>query len=51
MFAGVIGCGYFCPSRFSDDVVQTTVELVKATRILWQLTKVGSGTSQGRADK
>ena len=37
---GVIGSGYFCSSRFSDEVCSTVAELVTCTRILWQKTKV-----------
>ena len=37
---GVIGTGYFCSSRFSDEVCSTVAELVTCTRILWQKTKV-----------
>ncbi|XP_006824996.1 dynein axonemal heavy chain 8-like, partial [Saccoglossus kowalevskii] len=37
---GIIGCGYFCSSRFSDEVVKLTDKLVGATRCLWQATKI-----------
>ena len=37
---GTVGCGYFCPSRFAADVCETAVELISATRVLWQMTKV-----------
>ena len=40
--SGVIGCGYFCSSRFSDEVVELTNLLVPATRVLWQQTKVST---------
>merc|ERR1719402_1228252 len=37
---GIIGCGWFCPERFSEDVCEMTQQLVSATRILWQRTKI-----------
>ena len=37
---GVIGTGYFCSARFSDEVCSTVAELVTCTRVLWQKTKV-----------
>ena len=38
---GVIGCGHFCSERgFSDDIRRLVAELVPATRILWQATKM-----------
>ncbi|XP_052240013.1 dynein axonemal heavy chain 8-like isoform X2 [Dreissena polymorpha] len=37
---GIIGCGYFCSSRFNEDVVGLASLLVPATRVLWQATKV-----------
>ncbi|XP_070548103.1 dynein axonemal heavy chain 8-like [Ptychodera flava] len=37
---GIIGCGYFCPERFSPEVVEYVKTLVPATRRLWQATKV-----------
>ena len=41
MFIGIIGCGYFCSSRFPyKDVCDMTAKLVPVTRILWQMTKV-----------
>ena len=39
-FAGIIGEGYFCSSRFDDPVVELVKMLVPATRVLWQQTKV-----------
>ena len=37
----VIGCGYFCIQRgFSEEVCSTVAQLVPATRLLWQKTKV-----------
>lgn len=37
---GIIGCGYFCPSRFSSEMCDVVKLLVPVTRILWQRTKV-----------
>ncbi|XP_052798280.1 dynein axonemal heavy chain 8-like [Mya arenaria] len=37
---GIIGCGYFCPTRFEPEVCELTKLLVPATRSLWQATKV-----------
>ena len=38
---GVIGCGYFCQQRgFTEEVCSTVAQLVPATRLLWQKTKV-----------
>ncbi|XP_071945990.1 dynein axonemal heavy chain 8-like [Antedon mediterranea] len=37
---GIIGCGYFCSSRFNDEVVALANDLVATTRVLWQATKV-----------
>ncbi|GFT85548.1 dynein heavy chain 5, axonemal [Trichonephila clavipes] len=37
---GIIGCGYFCAERFSQEIVEFVSVLVPATRILWQETKV-----------
>ncbi|KAG8199526.1 hypothetical protein JTE90_009368 [Oedothorax gibbosus] len=37
---GVIGCGYFCEERFSEEIVDFIKPFVPATRILWQDTKV-----------
>lgn len=39
-FAGIIGCGYFCPSRFNPEICEIVKKIVPATRILWQMTKV-----------
>ena len=37
----VIGCGYFCAERgFGGDIVSRVLDIVKATRKLWQATKV-----------
>jgi len=36
----VIGCGYFCPERFNEQIVQFVTHLIPATRIVWQMTKV-----------
>jgi dynein heavy chain, axonemal len=36
----VIGSGYFCPERFNAEVVDFVHNLIPATRVLWQLTKV-----------
>uniref|UniRef100_K1QHZ6 Dynein heavy chain 8, axonemal n=1 Tax=Magallana gigas TaxID=29159 RepID=K1QHZ6_MAGGI len=37
---GIIGCGYFCPSRFDPEVCEIVKKIVPATRTLWQMTKV-----------
>ncbi|XP_062596702.1 dynein axonemal heavy chain 5-like, partial [Saccostrea cucullata] len=37
---GIIGCGYFCSSRFNPEVCDIVKKIVPATRILWQMTKV-----------
>ncbi|RUS82387.1 hypothetical protein EGW08_009839, partial [Elysia chlorotica] len=37
---GIIGEGYFCPSRFNANIVDLVKRLVPVTRILWQRTKV-----------
>ncbi|XP_063956179.1 dynein axonemal heavy chain 8-like [Lytechinus pictus] len=37
---GIIGCGYFCPTRFDEEVIELIKQLVPVTRILWQQTKV-----------
>ncbi|XP_056012226.1 dynein axonemal heavy chain 8-like [Ostrea edulis] len=37
---GIIGCGYFCPSRFNPEICEIVKKIVPATRILWQMTKV-----------
>ena len=37
---GVIGTGYFCSERFTDEVCSVVSELVASTRVLWQQTKV-----------
>ncbi|KAI0213763.1 Dynein heavy chain 8, axonemal [Lamellibrachia satsuma] len=38
---GIIGCGYFCTSRFpEEDVCAMAKKLVPITRQLWQVTKV-----------
>ncbi|XP_023932850.1 dynein heavy chain 8, axonemal [Lingula anatina] len=37
---GIIGEGYFCSTRFCPEVVELIKQLVPATRILWQQTKV-----------
>ncbi|XP_033641432.1 dynein heavy chain 8, axonemal-like [Asterias rubens] len=37
---GIIGSGYFCPSRFNEDVVEIVQKLVSVTRSVWQATKV-----------
>lgn len=39
-FLGVIGCGYFCEERFSEEIADFIKPIVPATRILWQDTKV-----------
>ncbi|PIK45719.1 hypothetical protein BSL78_17425 [Apostichopus japonicus] len=36
---GVIGCGYYCSTRFPAEVVDFTSQLVSLTRLLWQATK------------
>ncbi|XP_052061669.1 dynein axonemal heavy chain 8-like [Mytilus californianus] len=36
----IIGCGYFCPTRFEQVVCDLVQLLVPATRTLWQMTKV-----------
>lgn len=38
--SGIIGCGYFCPSRFDPEVCEIVKKIVPATRTLWQMTKV-----------
>lgn len=40
MCSGVIGCGYFCKERFSEEIESFVEPFVKATRKLWQDTKV-----------
>lgn len=40
LFSGVIGCGYFCKERFSDEIAEFVKYFIPATRILWQETKV-----------
>ncbi|XP_030832172.1 dynein heavy chain 8, axonemal [Strongylocentrotus purpuratus] len=37
---GIIGSGYFCPTRFGEEVMELIKELVPVTRVLWQQTKV-----------
>ncbi|KAK3736698.1 hypothetical protein QZH41_011488 [Actinostola sp. cb2023] len=37
---GVIGTGFFCPSRFNPQVCDTISQLVACTRALWQKTKI-----------
>ncbi|GIX94873.1 dynein heavy chain 5, axonemal [Caerostris extrusa] len=37
---GIIGCGYFCKERFSEEIVEFVSSFVPATRILWQDTKI-----------
>ncbi|XP_055935203.1 dynein axonemal heavy chain 8-like isoform X2 [Argiope bruennichi] len=37
---GIIGSGYFCVERFSEEIVEFISYFVPATRILWQDTKV-----------
>ncbi|CAG5131666.1 unnamed protein product, partial [Candidula unifasciata] len=37
---GIIGEGYFCSTRFVSEVVDLVKELVPATRVLWQKTKI-----------
>ncbi|GFR77163.1 dynein heavy chain 8, axonemal, partial [Elysia marginata] len=37
---GIIGEGYFCPSRFDDVIVDLVKRLVPITRVLWQKTKI-----------
>ena len=39
----VIGCGYFCEDRFDEKVVLFVKNLIPATRVLWQQTKVITG--------
>ena len=36
----IIGCGYFCPERFEEPIVEFVKYLIPATRIVWQMTKV-----------
>ena len=36
---GILGEGYFCSSRFNDDIVEFLPKFVPMTRILWQKTK------------
>ncbi len=36
---GIIGKGYFCPSRFNRQIVDFLPKLIPLTRILWQHTK------------
>lgn len=38
-FSGSIGQGYFCDSRFSDEIVNFLPKLIPLTRVLWQQTK------------
>lgn len=38
----VIGCGYFCSTRFNEEVVEFVPNLVPLTRVLWQQVKVWS---------
>ncbi|KAJ8670776.1 hypothetical protein QAD02_002035, partial [Eretmocerus hayati] len=35
-----IGQGYFCPERFSDEIVDFLPKLIPLTRVVWQRTKV-----------
>lgn len=37
---GIIGCGWFCPARFGQDVCDLARQLVACTRVLWQKTKI-----------
>ena len=37
---GIIGEGYFCDTRFNEEVVSIVSSLVPLTRIVWQHTKV-----------
>ena len=37
---GKIGEGYFCASRFNEDVVDVLPKLVTLTRLIWQQTKL-----------
>ena len=37
---GVIGSGYFCPTRFDGSICDLAKRLVPVTRILWQKIKV-----------
>lgn len=36
----VIGTGYFCSTRFNEEIVEFLPNLIPLTRILWQKTKV-----------
>ena len=36
----VIGCGYFCPERFDEPIVEFVMHLIPATRTVWQMTKI-----------
>lgn len=40
LFAGVIGEGYFCLTRFSETIVDFLPRLIPLTRLVWQQTKV-----------
>jgi dynein heavy chain, axonemal len=44
----VIGCGYFCEDRFDEKIVDFVQNLIPATRVLWQQTKVRTGASATR---
>jgi len=35
----VIGVGYFCSSRFGEEIVGAIPSIVPLTRVLWQKTK------------
>ncbi|KAK0165144.1 hypothetical protein PV328_003692, partial [Microctonus aethiopoides] len=35
-----IGQGYFCPSRFSNEIVDFLPKLISLTRVVWQQTKI-----------
>ncbi|XP_046400520.1 dynein axonemal heavy chain 8 [Ischnura elegans] len=37
---GAISMGYFCPTRFNEEVVMLPIKIVPLTRILWQKVKV-----------
>ncbi|GIY16074.1 dynein heavy chain 8, axonemal [Caerostris darwini] len=37
---GIIGGGYFCKERFTEEIVEFVSSFVPATRILWQDTKI-----------
>ncbi|XP_023289507.1 dynein heavy chain 8, axonemal, partial [Orussus abietinus] len=37
---GSIGHGYFCESRFSNEIVKFLPKLIPLTRIIWQQTKI-----------